>query len=49
MNFIGAFVVPAHIVTPMELEEQRVIQEKEAAKKQRAKRTLHIARCSLFI
>jgi DNA invertase Pin-like site-specific DNA recombinase len=37
MNFIGAFEVPAHIVTPMELEERRLIQEKEAAKKQRAK------------
>jgi len=31
MNFIGAFEVPAHIVTPMELEEQRRIQEERAA------------------
>ena len=27
MNFIGAFEVPAEIITPMELEEQRRIQE----------------------
>ena len=32
LNFIGAFEVPAHIVTPMEAEEQRRQQEEQAAK-----------------
>jgi hypothetical protein len=32
LNFIGRFEVPAEIVTPMELEEQRRIQEEQAAK-----------------
>jgi len=32
LNFIGAFEVPADIVTPMELEEQRLIQEENALK-----------------
>ena len=31
LNFIGAFEVPAHIVTPMEAEEQRRQQEEQAA------------------
>ena len=37
LNFIGAFEVPAHIVTPMELEEQQRQQEEQAAKEQRSK------------
>ena len=32
LNFIGAFEVPAHIVTPMEAEEQRRQQEEQAEK-----------------
>ena len=32
LNFIGAFEAPAHIVTPMEAEEQRRQQEEQAAK-----------------
>lgn len=32
LNFIGAFEVPAHIVTPMEIEEQQRRQEEQAAK-----------------
>lgn len=36
LNFIGAFEVPAHIVTPMEAEEQRRQQEEQAAKKARS-------------
>jgi hypothetical protein len=32
LNFIGAFEVPAEIVTPMEIEEQRLIQEEKAEK-----------------
>ncbi len=32
LNFIGAFEVPAHIVTPMEAEEQRRQQEEQTAK-----------------
>ncbi len=32
LNFIGAFEVPAHIVTPAEVEEQRRQQEEQAAK-----------------
>ncbi len=35
LNFIGAFEVPAHIVTPMELEEQRRQEEQAEAKRQR--------------
>lgn len=35
LNFIGAFEVPAHIVTPMEADEQRRQQEEQAAKEQR--------------
>lgn len=37
LNFIGAFEVPAHIVTPMELEEERRQQEEQAAKAERKK------------
>ena len=37
MNFIGQFEVPAEIITPMELEEQRRIQEEQAAKEKRLK------------
>lgn len=36
LNFIGTFEVPAHIVTPMELEEQRRQQEKQAAQAERS-------------
>ena len=36
LNFIGAFAVPADIITPMEVEEQRRIQEEQAAKEQRS-------------
>jgi hypothetical protein len=36
LNFIGAFEVPAHIVTPMEAEEQRRQQEEQAAKEARS-------------
>lgn len=32
LNFIGAFEVPAHIVTPMEAEEQRRQQEEQGRK-----------------
>jgi len=31
MDFIGAFEVPAGIITPMELTEQKRIQEEQAA------------------
>ena len=37
MNFIGAFEVPANIITPMELEEQRRLREEKAAKEKRSK------------
>ena len=37
LNFIGAFEVPAHIVTPMEAEEQRRQQEEQAAKEAKSK------------
>ncbi len=37
LNFIGAFEVPAHIVTPMEIEEQRRQQEEQAAKEAKSK------------
>lgn len=37
LNFIGAFEVPAHIVTPMEAEEQRRQQEEQAAKEAHSK------------
>lgn len=37
LNFIGAFEVPAHIVTPAEVEEQRRQQEEQAAKEARSK------------
>lgn len=36
LNFIGAFEVPAHIVTPIEMEEQRRQQEEQAAKEARS-------------
>ena len=36
LNFIGAFEVPAHIVTPMEAEEQRRQQEEQAEKEERS-------------
>ena len=36
LNFIGAFEVPAHIVTPMEAEEQRRQQAEQAAKEARS-------------
>jgi hypothetical protein len=32
LNFIGAFEVPADIITPTEIEEQRLIQEENAAR-----------------
>ena len=35
--FIGAFEVPAHIVTPAEVEEQRRQQEEQAAKEAKSK------------
>ena len=35
LNFIGAFEVPAHIVTPIELEEQRRQQEEQAEQEAR--------------
>ena len=37
LNFIGAFEVPAHIITPAEVEEQRRQQEEQAAKEARSK------------
>jgi len=37
LNFIGAFEVPADIITPMELEEQHRQQEEKAAKEKRSK------------
>ena len=37
MNFIGAFNIPADVVTPMELEEQRRLMEEKAAKEQHSK------------
>ena len=37
LNFIGAFEVPADIITPMEVEEQRRIQEEQAEKEKRLK------------
>jgi hypothetical protein len=37
MNFIGTFEVPADIITPMELAEQRRQQEEQAAKEKRLK------------
>mgnify|MGYP006066888781 CR=1 FL=1 len=37
LNFIGKFEVPAHIVTPMEIEEQRRQQEEQAAKEAKSK------------
>ena len=36
LNFIGTFDVPADIVTPMELEEQRRYEEEQAAKKKQS-------------
>lgn len=36
LNFISAFEVPVHIVTPMEAEEQRRQQEEQAAKEARS-------------
>ena len=37
LNFIGAFEVPAEVVTPMEKEEQHRLQEEQAAKEKRSK------------
>jgi hypothetical protein len=37
LNFIGAFEVPNDIITPMELENQRLIQEENAAKEKQSK------------
>lgn len=37
LNFIGAFEVPAHIVTPMEEEAERRRQEEQAAKEARSR------------
>ena len=37
LNFIGAFELPADLVTPMDLEEQRCQEEEQAEKEQRAK------------
>ena len=37
LNFIGAFEVPAHIVTPAEAEEQKRSEEEQAAKEARSK------------
>jgi hypothetical protein len=37
LNFIGAFEIPSDIITPMELDEQRLIQEEKAAKEKRSK------------
>lgn len=37
MNFIGTFEVPADIITPMELEEQRRLSEEKAAHKKELK------------
>lgn len=37
LNFIGAFEVPAHIVTPAEIEEQRRQREEQSAKEAKSK------------
>ncbi|MDR2043103.1 MAG: DUF4368 domain-containing protein [Clostridium sp.] len=37
LNFIGAFEVPADIITPMEVKEQRLMGEEQAAKERRLK------------
>jgi hypothetical protein len=37
LNFIGTFAVPADIITPMELEEQRRQDDEQAAKEQSSK------------
>ena len=37
LNFIGAFEVPAHIVTPAEIEEQHRQREVQAAKEAKSK------------
>ena len=42
LNFIGTFEVPAEIVTPMELEEQRRVQEEQAAREERSKELAQI-------
>lgn len=42
LNFIGTFEVPAEIVTPMELEEQRREQEEKAAREERSKELAQI-------
>ena len=42
LNFIGTFEVPAEIVTPMELEEQRREQEEQAAREERSKELAQI-------
>lgn len=42
LNFIGAFEVPAHIVTPAEVEEQRRQQEEQAAKEARSKELMEL-------
>ena len=38
LNFIGAFEVPAEVVTPLELEEQRRLEVEQAAKEKRSKK-----------
>lgn len=42
LNFIGTFEVPAEIVTPMELEEQRREQEEKTAREERSKELAQI-------
>lgn len=42
LNFIGTFEVPAEIVTPMELEEQRREQEEQTAREERSKELAQI-------
>ena len=42
LNFIGTFEVPAEIVTPMELEEQRREKEEQAAREERSKELAQI-------
>lgn len=42
LNFIGTFEVPAEIVTPTELEEQRREQEEKAAREERSKELAQI-------
>lgn len=42
LNFIGTFEVPAEIVTPMELEEERREQEEKTAREERSKELAQI-------